>query len=92
MAGPLMYNQQLVTKGKTETITDIDFAGRLVFKLTKLGDNSQQLLTLYGTARGNFGASFSGYLSIGESELVGVEPFYGTRTGPWISIIFTTRL
>ena len=94
LAGPVLYSRQQVVKGKneTETITDLDFAGRLVFKLTELGDNSPQLLTVYGTARGNVGGSFRGYLSLGRYDMLGVEPFYGTKTGIGVSLIFTTRL
>lgn len=92
LAGPVMYSRQEVVKDKTETITDIDLAGRLVFKLTDLGDNCPQLVTLFGTVRGNVGASYRGYLSLGRSDVIGVEPFYGTKTGVGVSIIFTTRL
>jgi hypothetical protein len=92
LAGPVMYSRQEVIKDKTETITDLDFTGRLIFKLTDLGDNCPQLVTLYGTVRGNIGASYRGYISLGRSDILGVEPFYGTRTGIGISIIFTTKL
>lgn len=92
LAGPVMYSRQEVVKDKTETIIDIDLAGRLVFKITDLGDNCPQLVTIYGTARGNVGASFRGYISLGRSDILGIEPFYGTRTGIGVSVIFTTRL
>lgn len=92
MAGPVMYSRQEVNKDKTETITDLDFTGRLVFKITELGDNCPQLLTLYGTVRGNLGASFRGYISLGPSDILGIEPFYGTRTGIGVNLVFTTRL
>ena len=92
MAGPVMYSTRQVVKEKAETVTDIDLTGRLVFKLTDLGDNCPQLITLFGTVRGNFGASFRGYLSLGPSDILGIEPFYGTKTGIGVSIIFTSRL
>jgi hypothetical protein len=92
LAGPVMYSQQEVIKDKTETITDLDFTGRLIFKLTDLGDNCPQLVTLYGTVRGNLGASYRGYISLGRSDILGIEPFYGTRTGIGISLVFTTKL
>lgn len=92
LAGPVMYSRQQVVKGKTETITDIDFTGRLVFKITDLGDNCPQLVTLYGTARDNVGASYRGYVSIGRYDILGVGPFYSTKTGIGVSIIFTTKL
>lgn len=93
LAGPVLYSMQHQDeKGNTETITDFDVAGRLVFKLTDLGDNSPQLITMYGTARGNVGASYRGYISLGRNDLLGVEPFYGTKTGMGIGLIFTTRL
>jgi hypothetical protein len=92
LAGPVMYSRREVIKDKTETITDLDFTGRLIFKITELGDNCPQLVTIYGTARGNVGGSFRGYISLGRSDIIGVEPFYGTRTGVGVSIIFTTRL
>jgi hypothetical protein len=92
LAGPVVYSRREVVKDKTETLTDIDFAGRLIFKLTELGNNCPQLVTLYGTVRGNVGASFRGYLSLGRSDLIGIEPFYGTRSGIGFSLVFTTRL
>jgi hypothetical protein len=93
LAGPVLYSQQHQdVKGNTETVTDIDVAGRLVFKLTDLGNNSPQLITVYGTARGNVGGSYRGYISIGRYDLLGVEPFYGTKTGMGIGLIFTTQL
>jgi hypothetical protein len=92
MAGPVMYSRQEVGKDRTETITDIDVTGRLVFKLTDLSDNCPQLITFFGTARGNIGASFRGYLTVGRSDIIGIEPFYGTKTGIGLSIIFTSRL
>lgn len=92
LAGPVLYTRQEVVKGKIETITDLDFGGRLVFKLTDLGDNSPQMLTLYGTCRGMIGGSLRMYLSISESDLISVEPFYTNRTGPGFYILFTSRL
>lgn len=94
LAGPVIYSQQHQVTGKTETetITDLDVAGRLVFKLTELGNNSPQLITVFGTARGNLGASYRGYMSVGQYNLLGIEPFYGTKTGVGIGLIFTTQL
>jgi hypothetical protein len=92
LAGPAMYSRRQVVKDKTETVTEIDLAGRLVFKITDLGDNCPQLMTVFATARGNVGASYRGYISLGRSDLVGVEPFYSSRTGMGINLLFTTRL
>ena len=92
LAGPVIYSQQRVVKGETETVTDFDLAGRLVFKLTDLGDNCPQLVTVFGTVRGNVGGSYRGYISIGRYDILGIEPFYGSKTGIGVSVIFTTRL
>src|ERR1044072_6929347 len=46
LAGPVLYSEQhLDAKGNTETVTDFDVAGRVVFKLTDLGNDSPQLIT-----------------------------------------------
>ncbi|MCS3797004.1 hypothetical protein [Niastella sp. OAS944] len=93
LAGPVLYSEQhLDAKGNTETVTDFDVAGRVVFKLTDLGNDSPQLITVYGTAHGNVGGSYRGYISIGRYDLLGIEPFYGTKTGMGVGLIFTTRL
>jgi len=92
LAGPVMYSQQRTVKGNTETVTDLDVAAHLVFKITNLGDNSPQLFTLFGTVRGNLGASFRGYISLGPFDMLGIEPFYGTKTGIGVNAIFTSRL
>lgn len=93
LAGPVLYSQQhRDAKGNTETVTGFDAAARVVYKLTDLDNNSPQLITVYGTAHGNVGASYRGYISLGRYDLVGVEPFYGTKTGIGIGLIFTTRL
>lgn len=91
MAGPIMYNRQQTEKDKTETITDMDFEGRIIYKLTALGSNSPQLLTLFGTVKGILGISYRGYVSLGENDLIGIEPFYN-RVGAGVNVIFTTKL
>lgn len=92
MAGPIMYNRQQVGKDKTETLTELDFGGRIIYKLTELGSNSPQLLTLFGTVKGMLGISCRGYVSLGENDLIGIEPFYANRVGAGVNIIFTTKL
>lgn len=93
LAGPVLYSQQHQdAKGNTETVAGFDVAARVVYKLTDLGYNSPQLITVYGTAHGNVGGSYRGYISLGRYDLLGVEPFYGTKTGIGVGLIFTTRL
>jgi hypothetical protein len=92
MGGPIMYNRQQVGKYKTETLTDLDFEGRIIYKLTALGSNSPQLVTLFGTVKGMLGISYRGYISLSENDLIGIEPFYANRVGAGVNIIFTTKL
>lgn len=92
LAGPAMYDEKHTTKEGTETVTQIDFSGRIIYKITKLGSNSPQLLTAFGSVRGMIGASYRFYFSIGETQLFGIEPFYSNKTGVGVNLLFTARL
>lgn len=92
MAGPLMYSEKMPTEKGTETIQQIDFLGRVIYKLTPAGSDFPQVVTLFGTVRGLIGASYRAYWLIGESELIGIEPVYVNRLGVGVNILFTTRL
>ena len=92
IAGPVIYSQQKVIKGITEQVTDVDFTGRVVFKLTRLDSDFPQLITLFSTVGRNLGASYRGYISLTDNHIIGIEPFYGTKTGIGVSAIFTVKL
>jgi hypothetical protein len=92
MAGPLMYDEKYSTNKGTEKLTQIDFSGRLIYKLTEVGSSRPQLVTVFATVRGLIGASYRAYWSLGDSQLLGIEPVYVNRLGPGVSLIFTARL
>lgn len=92
LTGPMMYDEKHTTKEGTETLTQIDFSGKVIYKVTKLGSNNPQLFTLFGSVRGMIGASYRGYISICETQLFGIEPFYSNKTGPGVNVLFTARL
>jgi hypothetical protein len=92
MAGPLMYDEKVATDKGTEKLTEIDFVGRVIYKITQVGDNCPQLVTIFGTVRGQMGISYRAYWSIGETQLLGVEPMYVNRLGLGVNLIFTARL
>jgi hypothetical protein len=92
MAGPMIYDEKYIIKDGTEKITQMDFAGRITYKLTSTGSNSPQLFTLSGSVRGMLSISYRCYFSIGERELLGIEPFYANKIGPGVNILFTARL
>lgn len=91
LAGPMMYDEKHTTKD-AETVTQMDFGGRIIYKLTKLGSNSPQLFTVFGSVRGMIGASYRAYFSIGETQLLGIEPCYSNKTGAGVNLLFTARL
>lgn len=91
-AGPLMYDEKVSTAKGDEKLTQIDFIGRVIYKLTATGSDRPQLITLFGTVRGLYGASYRAYWSIGETQLLGVEPNYTSRLGVGVNLIFTARL
>lgn len=91
-AGPVMYDEKINTGKGNEKLTQIDFVGRVIYKLTEVGSDRPQLITAFGTARGLVGVSYRAYWSIGESQLVGVEPVYVSRLGVGVNLIFTARL
>lgn len=90
-AGPLMYDEKITTAKGDERLTQIDFMGRVIYKLTATGSDRPQLITVFGTVRGLMGASYRAYWSIGETQLVGVEPVVN-RLGLGVNLIFTQRL
>jgi hypothetical protein len=92
MAGPVMYDEKVATAKGTEKVTQIDFLGRGIYKLTPVGSDFPQLVTLFGTVRGLIGASYRAYWSIGQSELIGIEPVFVNRLGLGVNIIITMRL
>lgn len=91
-AGPVMYDEKITTAKDNEKLTQIDFVGRVIYKLTEAGSDRPQLITLFGTVRGLVGASYRAYWSIGDTQLLGVEPMYVSRLGVGVNLIFTARL
>lgn len=91
MAGPLMYDEKITAAKGAEKLTQIDFIGRVIYKITTTGSDRPQLITLFGTVRGHVGASYRAYWSIGENQLLGVEPVV-SRLGVGVNLIFTARL
>jgi hypothetical protein len=92
MAGALMYDEKVTHDKGTEKLTQMDLSGRVIYKLTKVGSSCPQLITAFATVRGLLGASYRAYWSIGETQLLGVEPMYVNRLGVGVNILFTTRL
>jgi hypothetical protein len=92
MAGPLMYNEKHHTAKGIEKLTEIDLIGRAIYKLTPTGSDYPQLVTVFGTVRGMVGISYRAYISIGETQLVGIEPMYINRLGVGVTLLFTARL
>lgn len=92
MAGPLMYDEKVATDKGNEKLTQIDLSGRLICKVTEVGSDHPQLVTLFGTVRGLIGASYRAYWSIGDTQLLGIEPMYVNRLGLGVNLIFTARL
>jgi hypothetical protein len=92
MAGPTMYDEKISTEKGTEHITHVDLSGRLIYKITEVGSDWPQLVTLFGTVRGLLGISYRGYMSLGESALIGIEPVYVNRLGAGVNLIITMRL
>lgn len=91
-AGPLMYDEKINTGKGDERLTQIDFMGRVIYKLTETGSDHPQLITAFGTVRGLVGASYRAYWSIGQTQLIGVEPVWVSRLGLGVNLIFTARL
>lgn len=92
MGGPVMYDEKVATAKGSERITEIDLIGRVVYKLTPTGSYHPQLVTLFGTVRGLLGVSYRAYWSIGDTQLLGIEPMYVNRLGVGVNILFTARL
>jgi hypothetical protein len=92
MAGALMYDEKVATGKVSEKLTQMDLSGRVIYKITEVGSSHPQLVTVFATVRGLLGASYRAYWSIGETQLLGIEPMYITRLGAGVNIIFTTRL
>lgn len=92
MAGPVMYDEKVLTGKGTEKITQVDGIGRLIYKLTETGSDYPQLATVFATVRGMLGASYRAYWSIGRTELLGIEPVYINRLGVGVNLLFTARL
>lgn len=92
MAGPLMYDEKVPTAKGTERLTEIDLIGRVIYKLTPPGSDHPQLVTVFGTVRGLAGASYRAYISIGDTQLLGIEPMYVNRLGVGVNILFTAKL
>lgn len=92
MAGPLMYDEKVATDKGTEKITQIDGIARVIYKITATGSDHPQLVTAFATVRGMIGASYRAYWSIGETEVVGIEPMYVSRLGLGVNLLFTARL
>lgn len=91
-AGPLMYDEKVATAKGTEKVTQIDLVGRVIYKLTETGSDHPQLVMLFGTVRGLLGVSYRAYWSIGETQLLGIEPVYINRLGVGVNLSFTARL
>jgi hypothetical protein len=47
---------------------------------------------VFATVRGLLGVSYRGYMSLGESALIGIEPVYINRLGAGVNLIITMRL
>lgn len=92
MAGPLMYDEKITTAKGAERHTEVDVIGRVIYKITEVGSDRPQLITVFGTVRGLYGASYRAYWSIGDTQLLGVEPNYVNRLGVGVNLIFTARL
>jgi hypothetical protein len=92
MAGALMYDEKVATGKVSEKLTQLDLSGRVIYKITEVGSSCPQLATLFATVRGLLGVSYRAYWSIGETQLLGIEPMYVTRLGAGVNLIFTTRL
>lgn len=92
MAGPLMYDEKVNTGKAVEKLTQVDFIGRVIYKITEVGSSRPQLVTLIGTVRGLVGASYRAYWSIGQTQLIGFEPVWVSRLGVGVNLIFTARL
>ena len=91
MLGVLMYDEKIVTAKGSETLTQIDAMARGIYKLTPTDATFPQVLTAFVTARGVYGASYRAYMSIGEYEMVGIEPVI-SRLGAGVNILITMRL
>jgi hypothetical protein len=92
MAGPFMYGENIHTAKGIENTTQLDFSGRVIYKLTRTGSNCPQLITAFATVRGLVGGSYRAYWSLGETALLGIKPMYVSRLGAGINILFTQRL
>jgi len=92
MAGPVMYDEKISTAKGMEKVTQIDLIGRVIYKVTETGSSRPQLITAFGTVRGLIGVSYRAYWSIGETQLIGIEPMYVSRLGVGVNLIFTARL
>jgi hypothetical protein len=92
MAGAMMYDEKVHNGKGADKLTQMDAIGRVIYKLTPTGSECPQLVTVFGTVRGLYGASYRAYWSIGETQLVGVEPVYVNRLGVGVNILFTVRL
>lgn len=90
-AVPVMYDEKITTAKGAERLTQIDFIRRVIYKVTATGSDHPQLITLFGTIRGQVGASYRAYWSIGETQLLGVEPVV-SRLGVGVNLLFTARL
>lgn len=92
MGGLLMYDEKYRMDKGTEKITQIDFSVRVIYKLTEVGCSHPQLITAFATVRGLVGVSYRAYMSLGETQLLGIEPMYVNRLGPGVNLLFTARL
>ena len=92
MAGPLMYDERASTEKGTDKYTQVDLSGRVIYKITELGSDNPQLITVFGTVRGLLGVSYRSYVSVGQTALLGIEPVYVNRLGMGVNLIFTQRL
>lgn len=92
MAGPVMYDEKVPKEKGKEKITQIDGIARVIYKITATGSDHPQLVTAFATARGMLGASYRAYWSIGETQLIGIEPVYVNRLGLGVNFLFTARL
>jgi hypothetical protein len=92
MAGALMYDEKINSGKGSDKLTQMDLSGRVIYKITEVGSSCPQLVTVFATARGLLGASYRAYWSIGETQLLGVEPVYVNRLGAGVNLLFTTRL
>jgi hypothetical protein len=92
MAGALMYDEKVSTGKGTEKLTQLDLSGRIIYKITQVGSSCPQLATVFATVRGLLGVSYRAYWSLGETQLLGIEPMYVNRLGAGVNLLFTTRL